>query len=141
MQYINGTFGLLLVLLTIVHFDDSDPATWIPIYATGAILALTTLIQNLPRWAVWVLAIVTTAAMFFYFFGFFKLAPELGKDWYWRETALDAWGLLFAANAMIFVLSDFSCRMKAEPGQTPVKRAKSLLPFPRRLSQTRQQTP
>ena len=69
-----------------------------------------------------------------------SIAPSLQADWYWRDSALDAWGLLFAANAMIFVLSEYTCRMKADPVPRRVRRSRPSFSFPRRISDTRQQT-
>ena len=109
MQYMNGAIGVLLVVMTILQFDDPARGTLVPIYAVGAMVALVAVKRGLPLWSVRVLAVITTGAMFFYFAGFFEMAPHLQADWYRREAALEAWGLLFAAFAMIPVLSEYSC--------------------------------
>ena len=51
--------------------------------------------------------------MFFYFFGFFELAPHLDANWWGLERGQEAMGLLFSAFTMIPVLSCYSCRLKA----------------------------
>ncbi len=134
MQYLNGTVGLILVVLTILQFDNPDRAPWI--YAIGAILALCALKRGLTLWTVRVLAVATAAVMFFYFAGFFTMAPRLQADWYWHSAAFDAGGLLVAAFAMIPVLSEYSCRMKGD-GLVKDKKTKNFISIIRRLPETR----
>ena len=97
----------------LLQLDDPDSGVWFSIYGIGALGAGLTLLDNLPRTAHRLLAVSTMLLMFFYFFGFFELAPGLPRQWWTSEVGREALGLLFAAFAMIPVLSCYSCRLKA----------------------------
>lgn len=107
--------GITAVFLAfaLLQLDDPDSGVWFSIYAAGALGAALTLLNELPRYATRLLAVSTMLLMFFYFFGFFELAPGLSKQWWQAEVGREAFGLLFAAFAMIPVLSCYSCRLKA----------------------------
>lgn len=112
---------LILIMITLaflgfasLQLNDPDAGLWLAIYLAGALLSGVTLIDGLPRAAHRVLAVFTMLMMFFYFFGFFELAPTLHGSWWQAETSREALGLLFSAFAMIPVLACYSCCLKAE---------------------------
>ena len=76
MRYINGAIGVILIVLAALQFADPARMLWIPIYGVGSLMAFATL-APLPCWSVRVLAIGTTAAMFFYFAAFFRKFSRL----------------------------------------------------------------
>jgi len=104
---------VVFALLALLQVNDPDAGLWVSVYAVGAVAAGLTQLGNLPRNAHRLLAIGTMLLMFFYFFGFFQLAPGLHSGWMNSEKGLEALGLLFSAFAMIPVLSCYSCRLKA----------------------------
>ena len=113
MQYINGLIGCILVLIWLVHVPFPMPLSWMP-YLIGAVLAFITLKSEIGVGLARLLAIGTTAAMFYFFAGFFVVAPNLAADWYTRPEGWDAVGRIVAAFLMLPILSEYSCRLKAE---------------------------
>ena len=110
MQYVNATIALALLGFALLR-DAPGEAT---MFIVGALLAAIAFKHWLSTWMVRMLAIVAAGTMFSYFAHFFALVPALHEDWYLRPgEASDAFGLLFASFAMIPVLSEYSCRMKA----------------------------
>lgn len=112
MSYLNGAIGFGFILLALLHLGVPDADVLIGAYLTGSALAFATIPRQLPPNVVRVLAVVTTAATFFYFIGFFQMAPHLGSGWYAVHTK--ALGQLLGAFAMIPVLAEYSCRLKAD---------------------------
>jgi len=109
---------IALITLTFVAFagmqlDDPDIGVWVSIYLAGALISGAALLNGLPRNVHRMLAVGTMLLMFFYFFGFFQLAPTLHGEWWRTEAAREALGMLFSAFAMIPVLSCYSCQLKA----------------------------
>lgn len=131
MVYVNALFGLALVILTGLQFDDENPVRWAFIYFAGAALALLSLIPRLSTNMIRFLAVDSTAMLLFYFAGFFLLVPSLDADWFLKGQGGDALGLLFAGFAMIPVLSSYSCRMKSEIDPTPDLPVLGATPHPR----------
>jgi hypothetical protein len=113
MQFIHGLVGVLFVALALLHVPHPSPYVWIP-YALGALLAFLTLFGSLNLVLSRVLAVATTALLFYFFAGFFLEVPELKAGWYGRQEAWQMLSLLFGAFAMLSILSDFSCRCKAD---------------------------
>ncbi len=113
MRLVLITITLAFLVFAFLQVNDPDSGLWMAIYLTGAFLSGVSLINNLPRTIHRVLAVGTMLMMFFYFFGFFELAPTLHGDWWQIETSREAMGLLFSAFAMIPVLSCYSCRLKS----------------------------
>ncbi len=112
MHYVNAGLGVALLALAAFQVSQGN----LPLAAAlfgGGFLALITLKRQMSLFTVNVFAISTVVAMFFYFAGFFQLVPQL-HHWYMRGEALHCLGLLFAAFAMIPVLSEYSCRKKSE---------------------------
>ncbi len=110
---------IILITLTFVafaglQFDDPDLGVWMSVYLAGGLISGAALLQGLPRIGQRVLAVGTMLLMFFYFFGFFQLAPTLHGDWWQAEASREALGLLFSAFAMIPVLASYSCNLKAQ---------------------------
>lgn len=116
MRVINGVIGGVLLALAVLHafIPHAASLTLMSLYGVGAMLALLTWSNNISLGLARVLAIGTTAVMFFYFAGFFKMAPHFSETWYMSGDALEAVGLLLSAFAMIPVLSSYSCLLKAE---------------------------
>ena len=84
-------------------------------YGAGAFFALVTIKPggmsiNTAR----IFAFGTAAIMFFYFFGFFTMAPAFKGDWLSTGAALKGIGMLLSAFLMIPILSCYSCLLKAE---------------------------
>ena len=112
MCYLNGFIGFGFILLALLHLGVPDGAFLIGAYLGGALLAFVTLVRRLPLSIARVLAVATTVAAFFYFIGFFQMAPHLGPGWV--EVHTKALGQLLGAFAMIPVLAEYSYRLKAE---------------------------
>ena len=114
MPMMSGLIGCGLMLLAVIHaFIPNDNVTTM-LYAGGAALAFLTVKRDLSIIIARVLAVATTALMFFYFACFFELSLAFNEHWYYSGAALDAVGLLFAAFGMIAVLAEYSCILKAD---------------------------
>lgn len=113
MQYIHGAIALMLLVVALLHVPHPTPFLWVP-YGLASALALFTLFHDISPFFSRLLAISTTALMFFFFAGFFMDVPELASDWYKHQEGWFAVSLLLAAFTMIPVLSDYSCRCKAD---------------------------
>jgi len=111
-SYLNGFIGFGFILLALLHLGVPDGSFLIGAYLLGSALAFTTLVRRLSLNVSRLLALATTAATFFYFIGFFQMAPHLGEGWYAVHTK--ALGQLLGAFAMIPVLAEYSCRLKAD---------------------------
>lgn len=115
MHSVNGLIGLLLLTLCLLHFFIPNSLLKATLYGAGAILAFVTLSpRGLGIYTARLLAVCTTALMFFYFAGFFRMAPHFNEHWYHSGAALEALGMLLSAFAMISVLSSYSCMLKAD---------------------------
>ena len=113
MQYVSGVIGCAFVVIGLIHVPFPMPLTWVP-YLLAAVLAFITLKPEISISLARVLAVATTVAMFFFFAGFFVLAPKLGGDWYTRQEGWEAVTRLVAAFLLLPILSEYSCRLKAE---------------------------
>jgi hypothetical protein len=113
MQVFHGLVGCTFAVLAVLHVPHPSPWLWVP-YAAGAVLAFLTLLPNLSVFVARILAIAATALMFFFFAGFFTEVPQLASDWYQSQEGWSAVGRLLGAFTLIPVLSDYSCRCKAE---------------------------
>lgn len=113
MQYVYGVIGLTFAVLALLHVPHPSPWLWVP-YAGGACLAFLNLVPNLSVFVARLLAIAATALLFFFFAGFFMEVPKLETNWYQGQEGWSAVSLLVAAFTLIPVLSDYSCRCKAE---------------------------
>ncbi|MFU8815135.1 MAG: hypothetical protein ACNA7W_07300 [Pseudomonadales bacterium] len=105
--------AVTFVVLALLHVPHPSPLLWLP-YAAGAALAAFTLIPNLQVMLARLLAVAATALMFFLFAGFFMEVPKLESSWYQDQEGWAAVSRLLAAFLLIPVLSDYSCRCKAE---------------------------
>lgn len=113
MQWFMGVVGLTFAVLALLHVPHPSPWLWLP-YAAGAVLAFVTLMPGLTVFVSRILAIAATVLVFFFFAGFFTEVPHLESDWYQGQEGWAAVARLFGAFALLPVLSDFSCRCKAE---------------------------
>jgi hypothetical protein len=113
MRYLHGFIGLTFVVLALLHVPHPSPYLWAP-YAAGAALTFITLFRGYGVFLSYVLAIATTALLFFFFAAFFMEVPKLAADWYKHQEGWAAVSMLFGAFAMLSILSDYTCRCKAE---------------------------
>ncbi len=113
MQWLVAAIALAFAVLAVLRAGGTDALWWMPCYSLGMLLAALSFKRRLNPWMLRFLAVASTVAMFFYFAGFFALAPYMRPDWFNQPEGREAAGLLFAAFAMIPVLSVYSCRMKA----------------------------
>ena len=77
-----------------------------------------------------------TGLMFFYFAAFFSMAMHFNEHWYHSGLALDAIGLLFSAFAMIAVLSEYSCRLKADCLERREEKRRAFFSVPQHIDRT-----
>lgn len=113
MRYVNATTAaalLGLALFQLLRLGDHVAALLFVLGAGTAAFAAKHWIQ--PK-VVRLLALLAAAVMFCFFWQFFSLTPALQDDWYRHAGTLNTVGLLFAAFAMIPVVSEYTCRMKA----------------------------
>jgi hypothetical protein len=113
MHYIYAAIACVLLLLAVLSFEPPAAVGTAAMFLAGSVLAALAYKRWLPLWAVRMLAVVSAAALFGYFGQFFSMVPTLAYDWYAGSEAARVIGLLFAGFAMIPVLSEYSCRMKA----------------------------
>ena len=77
-------------------------------------LSFLTFIRELPLWLTRVAAVLTVVLMFYFFASFFFLVPSLGADWYRSPGSLTSLSFLLGAFLMIPLMSEYSCRLKAD---------------------------
>lgn len=118
MRVVNSAVGCTLLALALLHafipHTSPNAYTFMVMYGLGALFAFASLHVNMGLWLARVLAIGTTATMFFYFAGFFKLAPHFHETWYQSAAGLEGVGMILSAFAMIPILSCYSCILKAD---------------------------
>lgn len=129
MQYIHGFIACVLVLLALIHIPFPEPFAWLP-YSIAAVLAFLTLKSEISIPLSRVLAIATTGMMFFFFALFFLVVPTLKADWYTSQYGWAAVGLLLSAFVMIPILSDYSCRLKADCREARAARRSAFFSVP-----------
>ena len=132
MSYLNGSIGFGFILLALLHLGVPDATFLIGAYLFGSALAFVSIVPQLPLNVARVLAVVTTVATFFYFIGFFQMAPHLGNGWYAVHTK--ALGQLLGAFAMIPVLSQYSCQLKADCLEAGARKRGGFFSVPRNLA-------
>ncbi|MEM8766868.1 MAG: hypothetical protein AAGE43_05460 [Pseudomonadota bacterium] len=113
MQYIHGVLGCVLAVLALIHIPFPEPFAWLP-FALASSLAFITLKPELSMGFSRILAIATAGMMFFFFALFFLVAPTLEADWYRTQYGWAAVCLILSAFVMIPILSEYSCRLKAD---------------------------
>jgi hypothetical protein len=109
----HALIGVIFVVLALLHTPHPQPLLWLP-YAAGAALAAMTLVPRLMAVASRLLAVAATALMFFLFAGFFMEVPKLAAGWYQSQEGWAAVSRLLAAFLLLPLLSEFSCRCKAD---------------------------
>jgi len=110
MQYVNVVIAGALAFFACISLDTPAQAL---MYLVGAVLAAIAFKHWLGVWMVRVLAIGTALTLYWYFGQFFMLAGDLDPGWFATGEAIPALTLVVAGFAMIPVLSEYSCRMKA----------------------------
>ncbi len=112
MQYVNAITALALLGFALLLRDEPVQAA---MFILGATLAAIAFKHWLSPRIVRLLAVVAAGVLFWHFARFLLAVPTLHPDWYWNlgSDGLRTVGLLFAGFAMIPVLSEYSCRMKA----------------------------
>jgi Na+/H+ antiporter NhaD/arsenite permease-like protein len=133
MQYIHGFIACLLVLLAVIHIPFPEPLAWLP-YSVAAVLALITLKSEISIPVSRVLAIATTGMMFFFFALFFLVVPTLEAGWYTTQYGWAAVCLLLSAFVMIPILSDYSCRLKADCREARAARRTAFFSVPSHIN-------
>ena len=116
MRMLNAVICCVLVLFAVLHFFIPNHLHVAAVFGTGAMLAFITIFRpgRLSANGARFFAVCTTATMFFYFAGFFKMASGFEENWYQTGAALEGIGFLMAAFLMIPILSCYSCLLKAE---------------------------
>ena len=133
MQYIHGFIACVLVLLALIHIPFPEPFAWLP-YSIAAALAVITLKSEISIPVSRVLAIATTGMMFFFFALFFLVVPTLKAGWYTTQYGWAAVCLLLCAFVMIPILSDYSCRLKADCREARAARRSSFFSVPSHIN-------
>ncbi len=129
MRLIHGAIALMLLIVALLHVPHPTPFIWVP-YALASALAVIALFSDISRLLSRLLAISATALMFFFFAGFFMDVPNLKSDWYSHQEGWFAVSLLVAAFAMIPILSEYSCRCKADCLGARLERRRSFFSVP-----------
>lgn len=116
MRYLNGIIGGIFLILTLLYAGQGSTAHFscLSMLALATALAFTTFAPSLPISLSRVLAVITVATMFYFFAGFFTMASSFEGQWYKSATAFEAIAFLLSAFCLLPVLSDFSCRLKAD---------------------------
>lgn len=116
MRYVNGVIGGVFLILTLLYAGQGSTAhgTCLTMLAFATALAFTTFVPSLPTILSRILAIATVATMFYFFAGFFTMASSFEGQWYRSASAFEAIAFLLSAFCLLPVLSDFSCRLKAD---------------------------
>ena len=113
MQYFNGLIGCGFVLLAALHTAEMSHYCWIS-YLSAAVLAFVSLKPQLNLTTSRLFAGLTTLLMFYFFAIFFSVAPGLEGSWYRENKFWEAISQVTAAFCLIPVLSNYTCRLKAE---------------------------
>ena len=113
MQYFTGLIGCGFVILTVLHTAEMSHYCWV-LYACAATLAFISLKPHINLTTSRILAGLTTLLMFVYFAQFFTIAPGLEGAWYRENKFWEAISQIIAAFCLIPVLSNYTCRLKAE---------------------------
>jgi len=129
MKYFHGLVGIIFVVLALLHVPHPSPYIWVP-YAAAATLTFITLFPHLNIVLSRILAIATTILLFFFFSSFFMDVPKLAADWYQRQEGWAAVSMLFGAFVMLSILSDYSCRCKAERREKREQRSREFFSAP-----------
>lgn len=117
MRMVNAIIACVLLVFAVLHAFIPHHFHFVFVYGIGAFFALVTVKPgkmgiNTAR----VFALGTTAIMFFYFAGFFTMAPDFEAGWHRTGAALEGFGMLLSAFLMIPILSCYSCLLKAGEG-------------------------
>lgn len=113
---VNGAIGGVFVLLLVMYVTGVEEMNnnCAGMLGSATVLSFLTFIPRLPLWAVRTAAVLTVGLMFYFFASFFYLAPTLGEAWYRSPGSLTVFSFLFGAFCMIPLLSEYSCRLKAD---------------------------
>ena len=115
MRMVNALIACVLLAFAVLHAFMPNHMLLVLAYAAGAFFALVTIKPGpMGRNTARLFAIGTTAIMFFYFAGFFRMAPNFQGDWIHTGAAIGGLGMLLSAFLMIPILSCYSCLLKAE---------------------------
>ena len=115
MRIINTLIAVVLTTFAVLHIFIPSHTFVAVLFGVGAVLAIPTVIpRSMGMQTARILALCTTAIMFFYFAGFFTLAPGFEDGWLQTGVMLDGLAMLLSAFLMIPILSCYSCLLKAE---------------------------
>ena len=115
MRIVSGIIAFILLVFTILNAFIPNHLYAASMYGLGAFFALVTVKKGGMglSWA-YFYAISTAALMFFYFAGFFTMAPGFEEGWHRTGAALEGFGMLLSAFMMIPILSAYSCLIKGK---------------------------
>ena len=115
MRMVSAVIACVLITFAVLHSFIPNHLFFVFLYGAGAFFALVTVIpRGMGVVTARVFAVGTTAVMFFYFAGFFSMAPQFEEGWHQTGAALEGLGMLLSAFLMLPVLSCYSCLLKAE---------------------------
>ena len=129
MLYLNSFIGLVFFGMALLHMSHPMPLGWLP-YLIGAVLSFITLKNEIALVYVRMLAVATALVMFFFFAGFSARVPSLADGWYMQQEGWAAVTRISASFFMIPVLSDYSCRLKADCRDTMTNQRRSFFSAP-----------
>ncbi len=115
MRMVNAIIGCVLLIFAGLHAFIPNNFHLVLAYGIGALFAFITVKPGgMGIKTARIFAVGTTAIMFFYFAGFFTMAPQFEADWLKTGAALEGLGMLLSAFLMIPILSCYSCFLKGE---------------------------
>lgn len=123
MRYVNGAIGLTFLVLTVLSAANAQAhLSCVAMLGVATVLAFLTFVPSMPIPLARVLAIATVGTMFYFFAGFFTMASNFDSRWYTQAASFEAVAFLLTAFCLLAVLSDYSCRLKAD---CPLNRART----------------
>ncbi len=115
MRVVNGAIGCIFLVLSLFYAGHPEAHTSCQVMlGLATALSFLTFLPSIPIPLARVLAISTVAVMFFFFAGFFTMATEFDSRWYQSTASFEAVAFLLAAFCLLAVLSEYSCRLKAD---------------------------
>lgn len=115
MRMVNAIIGCVLLVFAVLHVFIPNNFHFVFAYGIGALFAFITVKPGgMGIKTAGIFAVGTTAIMFFYFAGFFTMAPHFEAEWHKTGAALEGLGMLLSAFLMIPILSSYSCFLKGE---------------------------
>lgn len=115
MRFLNGAIGCIFLVLTLLYGGHPEAHVSCQIMlGLATVLSFVTFLPSMPLPLARVLAISTVGVMFYFFAGFFTMASEFDSQWYQSTASFEAVAFLLAAFFLMAIMSDYSCRLKAD---------------------------